>query len=146
MTAAESPAVDGLALELIEALMGEVPRHWADTFSRAAEAAAMIERRVLDERFPADAGAPSVPLQSGRYANPVAGEVRVETGGPAARVLAVDGPDFNASATSLGGEVFRLDFDEPALSPQPLDPPFRLRVVDASTLEHSYLGRLERIA
>lgn len=146
MASAESPAVDGLSLQLLETLMGETPRGWSGLFARTAEAAAAIERSAIEARFPTAPGTPASFPTAGRYTNPVTGEVRIEVDGPQVRFTPTDAPDFTATLRPLGADVFEFDFDEPALAPQPLDPPFRLRLADGTALETSYFGRLGGMA
>lgn len=148
MAAAENPAIDGLALQLLEALAGEAPRNWSASFAHAAELAAAAERRAVEARYAVVADAARVLPAPGVYANPVTGTVRIETDGPQLRFLPDDAPDFAAILQPLGGDICAFDFDEPALAPQPLDPPFRLRVADGTatpTLETSYFGVLEAV-
>ncbi len=146
MAAAESPVVEALALQFLEALMDETVHDWGTPFARAAACAAKEERRAAEIRFPADPGAEVSWPAAGRYANPVTGAVRIVEDGAQYRMVPADAPDFAAALKPLGGAVFELDFDEPALAPQALDPPFRLRVAGrpgAPALETSYFGRLE---
>lgn len=145
MASAESPAVDALALQLLELLMGEAPRGWSDLFGRAADAAARAERHAIKARFPADADAPASFPVAGRYGNPVTGEATIDVDGSQVRVAPADAPDFTATLRPLGGGTFDFDFDEPALAPQPLDPPFRLRVGGTAALDTSYFGPLGRV-
>ncbi|HXD35614.1 MAG TPA: serine hydrolase domain-containing protein [Rhodanobacter sp.] len=142
MASAESPAVDGLALQLLEMLIGEAPRDWGGLFSCAADAAAVAERHAIEARFPADAGTPASFPVAGRYGNPVTGEASIDVNGSQVRIVPADAPDFTATLRPLGGGTFAFDFDEPALAPQPLDPPFRLRVSDTAAVDTSYFGRL----
>lgn len=149
MASAESPLVDALALQLLETLAGSKPTDWGPAFTHAAANAAGAEQKLLEALFPIDAAAPAQPLAAGRYANPLTGEVQLQVSGTCARMLPVDAPDFNATLKPLGGAVYGLDFDEAALSPQPLDPPFRLRVAGtaaAPVLETSYFGQLRGMA
>jgi CubicO group peptidase (beta-lactamase class C family) len=149
MAAAESPAIDGLALQLLEALTDEAPRNWSASFAHAAELAAAAERRAIETRFAVATGAARVLPAPGIYANPVTGKVRIELDGPQLRFLPEDAPDFAATLQPLGGDVCALDFDEPALAPQPLDPPFRLRGAGGAAtpaLETSYFGVLGAVA
>jgi len=149
MASAESPLVDGLALQLLEALTGREPADWGAAFTRAATDAATAEQERLAAAFPADAAVPVQPLRMGTYANPVTGEVQLQANEGSIRLVPADAPDFRATLQPLGGAVYRLDFDEPALSPQPLDPPFRLRTAGtaaAPVLETSYFGRLRGVA
>ncbi|HXS04273.1 MAG TPA: serine hydrolase [Rhodanobacter sp.] len=148
MAAAESPAVDALALQLLEALMGETAHDWGTPFAQAAAVAAAAERDAIEALFPVDPGAPISSPVTGRYANPVTGEVRISADGSRMRIVPADAPDFAATLRPLGGAVFDFAFDEPALAPQPLDPPFRLRVAGgpaSPALETSYFGRLVRM-
>lgn len=149
MAAAESPIVDGLALQLLEALTGGTPRNWGASFAHAAEQAAAAERRATNARFPVSIGVAQSFPPAGTYANPVTGNVRIETTGSRLRFIPDDAPDFAATLVPLGGAVFGFEFDEPALAPQPLDPPFCLRLAGtptSPTLETSYFGVLEGAA
>lgn len=149
MASAESPLVDGLALQLLEALTGREPADWGTAFARAATDAARTEQDRLASLFPVDAAVPPQPLRMGAYANAVTGQVQLQAGADGIRLVPADAPDFNATLQPLGGAVYRLDFDEPALSPQALDPPFRLRATGtaaAPVLETSYFGRLRSVA
>lgn len=149
MAAAESPAVDALALQLLDMLAGEAAGDWRASFERAAALTAAGERGAIDKAFPVDSEGAVPRHMAGHYANPVTGEVRVVADGAHLRFIPADAPDFTARLRPLGGKVFAFDFDEPALAPQALDPPFRLRVADetaAPALETSYFGRLGRVA
>lgn len=149
MASAESPLVDGLALQLLETLTGREPADWGTVFAQAATDAATAEQERLAAVFPVDAAAPPQPLRMGTYANAVTGEVQLLAGTSGIRMIPADAPDFRATLQPLGGAVYRLDFDEPALSPQALDPPFRLRAAGtaaAPVLETSYFGRLRSVA
>jgi len=149
MASAESPLVDGLALQLLEALIGREPADWGTAFAQAATGAARVEQERLASLFPADAAMLPQPLRTGTYANAVTGEVQLRVDESGIRLVPADAPDFRAKLQPLGGAIYRLDFDEPALSPQPLDPPFRLRVAGtaaAPVLETSYFGGLRSTA
>lgn len=149
MSASEHPGVEALALECLQMLVGAPAQDWYAPFSRAAEAAAERERTRLMASFPAGPDVPGAVLPAGEYANLVTGIARVSAVGSGMRIDFDDAPDFAATLEPLGGAVFALDFDEPALAPQQLDPPFRLRV-DAvhgvPVLDTSHFGLLERTA
>lgn len=149
MSASEHPGVEALALECVQALLGESRDDWSTLFHEAAKAAALEERTRLESRFPAAPGAPVAALPPGNYANPVTGLARVEPDGPGMRIDFEDAPDFAATLEPLGGAVFAFVFDEPALARQPLDPPFLLRMDAAAAgpvLHTSHFGSLERTA
>jgi CubicO group peptidase (beta-lactamase class C family) len=142
---AESPAVEAWAMRQLHFIAGDAPSHWECAFARAATQAAHADRQRIESLFPADSAVPPLPLPAGCYADPVTGEVQLRVDASGAHLLPTDAPDFAAVLKPLGGAVYGLDFDEPALSPQPLDPPFRLRLAGtaaAPVLETSHFGRL----
>jgi len=64
------------------------------------------------------------------------------------RFAPVDAPIFAASLQRLNDGTYELEFDEPALSRQPLDPLFRVQFqadATATTLSTSYFGELRRV-
>jgi CubicO group peptidase (beta-lactamase class C family) len=145
MASAENPAIDGIAIQMLEQLMGYEPRDWPVFFTRAAEQAAERERASVEAAFPTRSETPAVSIPQGRYCNPLTGEVTIAADGTALRFVPRDAPDFTATINTLGGDTFELEFDEPALAPQPLDVPFRLRLVmqaGAPCLKTSYFGTL----
>jgi CubicO group peptidase (beta-lactamase class C family) len=145
MASAENPAIDGIALQMMEQLMGYEPKDWPVFFTRAAEQAAERERASVEAAFPAQGDLPAVAIPQGRYSNPLTGEVTIAADGRGLRFVPRDAPDFTATINALGGDTFELGFDEPALAPQPLDIPFRLRLVKQAggpCLKTSYFGTL----
>src|SRR3546814_4320876 len=97
MAAAETPAIEGLAMELLETVGWGRSRDWRGVFTGAATAAAVAERRAIETRFPS--GEPdTVPLRPGRYANAAAGAVR-NVGGGGGLALTVD--EVRGELTSL---------------------------------------------
>jgi CubicO group peptidase (beta-lactamase class C family) len=145
MASAESPAIEGIALHLLESLLGRASRDWPAAFADASSRAAAIERAGIEAAFPAHPGDMPVAIRPGQYGNPATGSVTITAKGEALHFKPVDAPDFAANIEPLGGETYALRFDEPALAPQPLDPPFRLRVtgsMDSPALETSHFGTL----
>lgn len=128
MASAESPRVEGLALELLEIAHGRSPRDWQGKSADEAAAAARREQEAIDTRFPLHGPETPLAITAGVYAHPVTGRVHVEAGKDTARIVFEDAPDFDAVLEPCGGAVYRFRFAEPALAEQPLDPPFRLRV------------------
>lgn len=146
MAAAETPAVEGLALELLETVAWGDSRDWRGSYEDAATRAAAMDRAAIDAEYPA-CPAPASSLQPGLYANAASGTVRIETGASGLRLVPERAPDLTAGLRQVGPEVFDLDFDEPALHPQPLDLPFRLRVTSEDgrpVLDTTYFGQLRR--
>lgn len=149
MASAESAAIDGIALQLLEQLMGHEPGDWSTIFTHAAEHAAARERAAVEATFPSRPDMPAIAIPPGRYGNPLSGTVTIAADGAALRFVPGDAPDFIATLEPVGGETFELDFDEPALSPQPLDMPFRVRLTrqaGSPCLETSYFGTLAAVA
>lgn len=142
MASAESPMIEGIALDLLDALLGEADAGWSTRFPEAAQAAADTARKAVQDRFPASPVAPAS-LAPGHYHNAATGMARIETDAGGARFVPEDAPDLAARLRPLGGRTFELDFEEPAMAHQPLDPPFRLRF-DATRIETTYFGRLHR--
>ena len=145
MASAENAAIDGIALQMLEELMGYEPRDWPAFFTHAAEQAAARERATVEAAFPTQGDMSAVAIPQGRYGNPLTGEVTIAADGPALRFVPRDAPDFTATIKALGGDTFELDFDEAALSPQPLDVPFRARLITRAgspCLQTSYFGSL----
>src|SRR3546814_14573191 len=93
MAAAETPAIEGLAMELLETVGWGRSRDWRGVFTGAATAAAVAERRAIETRFPS--GEPdTVPLRPGRYANAATGAVRIEAGVGGLQLFPEQAPDF----------------------------------------------------
>lgn len=148
MAAAETPAIEGLALELLESLAWGESRPWREVFVDAATSAAAAERDAIDARFTISPGR-TASLRPGIYANAATGRVRIEKGAEGLRMMPESAPDLDADLRPVGPDVFELDFHEPALSRQPLDPPFRLRVATeggATMLHTTYFGDLRAAA
>lgn len=149
MASVESAAIDGIALQLLDQLMGHEPGDWPTIFARAAEHAAARERAAVEAAFPSRPDAPAIAIPPGRYGNSLSGMVTIAADGAALRFVPSDAPDFIATIKPVGGETLALDFDEPALSPQPLDVPFRVRLTrqaGSPCLETSYFGTLAAMA
>lgn len=148
LAAAETPAIEGLALELLEALAWGDARSWRPVFLEAAANAARAERAMVEASFPAGPTA-GARLRPGLYVNEASGEVRIEAVASGLRMTPDRAPDLVAGLRSVGPDVFELEFLEPALSRQPLDPPFRLRVATEdgrSVLHTTYFGALRPVA
>lgn len=148
MAAAETPEVEGLALELLETLVWNDARDWRTVFLAAAAGAAAVEQAVIGKDFPTGADLTSS-LRPGLYANAASGPVRIEAAAAGLRMVPELAPDFAAGLRAVGPDVFEMEFDEPALSPQPLDPSFRLRATSEdgrSILHTTYFGALRPAA
>ena len=149
MVTSESVGVDGLALELLERLLTGKTRDWRTQFAENSEATAAAERRSVEEKFSTiPAGMTVVDFREGDYCNDVTGVVRLTRKNDKLRFAPVDAPIFAASLRRLKDGTYELEFDEPALSRQPLDPLFRVRFqVDATatTLSTSYFGELREV-
>lgn len=148
MAAAETPAIEGLALELLETLAWGEGRNWPAVFTASAASALEHERGLIETGFPSGPTI-SARLQPGLYENPASGEVRIEAVAGGLRMSPERAPDLAAGLRPVGADVFELDFHEPALSRQPLDPPFRLRATsdgDRAVLETTYFGDLRQTA
>lgn len=144
MTASETPQVEGLAMELAGRLARRPARPWRAIFQAAADQAARSDRTATMGRLLARADAADR-IEPGLYRNALTGPVRVERSQDELRFMPQDAPDFTATARPLDDGLFELAFDEPALSPQPHDPPFLIGPA-GSALECAYFGRLERQA
>jgi CubicO group peptidase (beta-lactamase class C family) len=144
MAATEAPEIEGLALELLETLAWGDARNWRPVFREAAERAAQAERTLIETGFPVGPDVTSS-LRPGRYANPASGLVRIEPAASGLRMVPEEAPDLAASLKPVGPDILELAFEEPALSPQPLDPPFRLRATTEEgrpVLRSTYFGVL----
>jgi len=145
MASAEHPAVEGLALEMLESLMGMPMRDWRTPFTRAAAQVAAAGQRAAMLRLTGQAGGPpAVDPQSGVYRHPVTGQAQINAGPDGIRIRFQDAPDFAARLVPDCDGIHRFDFDEPALARQPFDPPFFLRATEAG-VDTTYFGRLERV-
>lgn len=147
MASAESPRIEGLALELLEIANGREPRDWQGEFERAAKDTARGGQEAADALVPRDRRTPPVAVASGVYEHPVTGRAHVRAGDGEAGIAFDDAPDFNAILEPWGGAGYRFRFAEPALREQPLDPPFRLRVEGsgrAQVLRTTWFGDLRR--
>src|SRR3546814_8786301 len=101
MAAAETPAIEGLALELLETVGWGRSRDWRGVFTAAATAAAVAERRAIETRFPS--GEPdTLPLRPGSYANAPQGDVRIEAGEGRLQLLPAQVPDSAANLRLAG--------------------------------------------
>lgn len=148
MAATESPVIEGLALELLETLAWGDARGWRPVFGEAAAAAAAAERASIETGFPVGPD-PTTSLRPGRYANAASGLVRIVSAAPGLRMIPEQAPDLAAHLRPVGPDVLELAFEEPALSPQPLDPPFRLRATTdegGPVLRSTYFGVLRPAA
>lgn len=148
LAAAETPAIEGLALELLEALAWGEARSWRPMFMAAAARAARVERTMVDAGFP-PGPTEGARLRPGLYGNAASGEVRIEAVASGLRMIPDRAPDLVAGLRPVGPDVFELDFHEPSLSRQPLDPPFRLRAAiedGQSVLHTTYFGALRPVA
>ena len=148
MASAESPRIEGLALELLEIANGRAPRDWQQEFERAATVAAQAEQQAADALVPRHSAEPPVRIASGVYAHPVTGRVQVAARGGEVRIAFDDAPDFDAVLEPCGGAGYRFRMHEPALREQPLDPPFRLRVEGKGSeqvLRTTWFGDLRRV-
>lgn len=143
MASAEHPGVEGLALEILEALAGAAPRDRRGLCTQVATEAADAAQRTARARLAAVAG-PAIAPSPGRYANPLTGAVQVDADAAGLRIRFADAPDFSARLVAAEDGFHALEFDEPALARQPLDPPFLLRT-SGTALETTYFGHLERI-
>ena len=135
----EAADIEALALQALAALAGEKVElvHAYRGFSaRGAEAARLSWAR---SREPFEGG-----LSEGRFQNGATGFVYISQHGDEVRLAVEDAPMFDATLSPTGSQGFQCVFDEPALSTQPFDPPFGLRVRADGALATSYWGILER--
>lgn len=144
MVSAESPRIEGVALEILDRLTGGTG-DFADAFQAAAERGAAVERAAAEARFPAGGEGEGMP-PAGEFAGPSIGRLCIEETGQGTRFSMPDAPIFTGWLRPLGGGVQEVVFDQPALAAQPLDPLFRLRAVGPDRLETSYWGDLRRVA
>lgn len=145
MAATETPEIEGFALELLERLAWGNARSWRPAFRDAAASAAKAERIHIETSFPVCSN-PTSSLLPGRYVNAASGFVRIEPAASGLRIVPEQAPDLAAVLKTVGRDVFELEFEEPALSQQPLDPPFRLRATTQGgrpILCSTYFGNLE---
>lgn len=146
MVAAESPRIDGIALDLLDKMAGLPSRHWADRFAEHALGMAKASQEKTNQVFPRGGkGDQAIDDMLGDYSNPVTGPVRVCREHGDIRLQLEDAPVFDGRLTPLGGNVHAIDFDEPALAAQPLDPLFRVKFArngDAGVMHTSYFGDL----
>ena len=143
MVSAETPRIEGLALEILDRLIGGTG-HFADAFEAAARDAAGLLLRTTQAAFPILDTPAAAPLP-GVYANPVTGPVRLTGEAGVLRFEPLDAPIFTGRLASLGGDLHEVRFDEPALSPQPLDPRFWVKASAADILDTTYWGQLRRV-
>lgn len=131
--------IEALALQALAALTGEkveLVDAYRGFSARGAEAARLSWAR---SREPFEGG-----LSEGRFQNGATGLVCISQNGDEARLVVEDGPMFDATLSPTDSQGFQCVFDEPALSAQPFDPPFGLRVRADGALATSYWGILER--
>jgi len=136
----ETSDIEALALQALAALSGEkvdlvdAYRGLAARGAEAARASWAISSQPVEGV-----------LAEGRYRNEATGFVCITRHGEAARMTFEDGPMFDAALIPVERQGYACVFDEPALSAQPLDPPFGLRVRADGALATSYWGILERV-
>jgi hypothetical protein len=135
----EAADIEALALQALAALTGEkveLVDAYRGFSARGAEASRLSWAR---SREPFEGG-----LSEGRFQNGATGFVCISQHGDEARLAVEDAPMFDAILSPTDGQGFQCVFDEPALSAQPFDPPFGLRVRADGALATSYWGILER--
>jgi CubicO group peptidase (beta-lactamase class C family) len=137
MMAHEGGAAEGLALALLDLANGVAPEPLSHP-----ETAPLPPRPPTSD--PAKIGDPV-----GLYVGRVTGKVSIyRSQGSDLRFAAEDAPAFDARLEEVEGELFKFVFDNPAMTPMPGDPSFRLGFHENGNggvyAQADYFGRLRK--
>ena len=139
MTAHEGAAAEGLALALLELAAGRAPPPWMPPSAAGAAQPPLTPAAALDDE------------PAGLYHGDLTGDVRIfRSPDGELRFAPEDAPAFDARLERRQGNLFKFEFDSPAMTAMPGDPPFQLSFhqdPDAGAWAAStYFGRLRRVA
>lgn len=147
MASTESARLVGLAWDLLSALRGRPTTRWIDVLEAEAHRRAERDRSAVQRAVGYDDEQTLAALSPGMYSNPITGTVELRRSPRGWLFQPHDAPKLAAIVHDPGQGHHQLVFEHPAMTRQPLDPEYRLRIVRkgaATVLDVTYFGELTR--